>query len=384
MRNLKKLVVGFAVCAAFGAGSAQADIKVGVIVSLTGQAASLGIPANQTIALWPKEIAGQKLELTTLDDASDPTKATLAARKLTSEHNVDILVGPSVTPTALAAMQVAGETKTPMISMSGGGAIVLPQEGVRTWVFKMPPSEEIQLNQIFNSMKKKGEKTLSIVGMNNAYGQVFIDEAAKYAPKAGIKIVSVERFGGTDTSFVSQALKIIAAKPDAVFIAAAGTPAAMPQIELSSRGYKGTQYQTQAVANNDYLRIGGKAIEGTLMTVSPLLVAEQLPDSNIIKPVAMKYVKAVEAKYGPGSRTLFGGQAWDVSLMLEKAIPVALKKAKPGTAEFRVALRDALENIKDLVLTEGVYSMSVKDHNGADARSQVLVEVKDGKWKYVP
>jgi branched-chain amino acid transport system substrate-binding protein len=213
---------------------------------------------------------------------------------------------------------------------------------------------------------------------------VFIDEAAKYAPAAGIKIVSVERFGGTDTSFVSQALKIIAAKPDAVFIAAAGTPAAMPQIELTNRGYKGTQYQTQAVANNDYLRIGGKAIEGTLMTVSPLLVAEQLPDSNIIKPVAMKYVQTVEAKYGPGSRTLFGGQAWDVSLMLEKAIPVALQKAKPGTPEFRLALRDALENIKDLVLTEGVYSMSVKDHNGADARSQVLVEVKDGKWKYVP
>lgn len=384
MHNFRKLLTGLAVCAAFGAGSAQADIKVGVIVSLTGQAASLGIPANQTIALWPKEIAGQKLELTTLDDASDPTKATLAARKLTSEHNVDILVGPSVTPTALAAMQVAGESKTPMISMSGGGAIVHPQEGVRTWVFKMPPSEEIQLNQIFNSMKKKGEKTLSIIGMNNAYGQVFIDEAAKYAPAAGIKIVSVERFGGTDTSFVSQALKIIAAKPDAVFIAAAGTPAAMPQIELTNRGYKGTQYQTQAVANNDYLRIGGKAIEGTLMTVSPLLVAEQLPDSNIIKPVAMKYVQAVDAKYGPGSRTLFGGQAWDVSLMLEKAIPVALKKAKPGTPEFRLALRDALENIKDLVLTEGVYSMSVKDHNGADARSQVLVEVKDGKWKYVP
>lgn len=384
MRNLKKLVVGLAVCAAFGAGSAQADIKVGVILSLTGQAASLGIPAKETLEIWPKEIAGQKLDITILDDSSDPTAATLAARKLTSEYKVDVLVGPSVTPTALAALQVAGESKTPMISLSGGGAAVVPQEGARTWAFKMPPSEEIQLNEIFNSMKKKGEKTLSIIGMNNAYGQVFIDEAKKFAPAAGVKIVSVERFGGTDTSFVSQALKIIAAKPDAVFIAAAGTPAAMPQIELTNRGYKGTQYQTQAVANNDYLRIGGKAVEGTLMTVSPMLVAEQLPDSNIIKPVALAYVKKFEAKYGPGSRTLFGGQAWDVTLMLDKAIPVALKKAKPGTAEFRLALRDALENIKDLVLTEGVYSMSVKDHNGADARSQVLVEVKDGKWKYVP
>jgi len=381
MRNVRKLLVGLAVCAAFG--SAHADVKVGVILSLTGPAASLGIPEKQTLEMWPKEIAGQKIDVTVLDDASDPTKATLAARKLTSERNVDILVGPSVTPTALAAMQVAGETKTPMLSLSGGGAIIYPQEGARTWVFKMPPSEKIQLDNIFNTMKKRGEKTLSVVGANDAYGQVFINDVEKYAPAAGIKVVSVERFGGTDTSFVSQALKIIAAKPDAVFIAASGTPAAMPQIELTNRGYKGTQYQTQAVANNDYLRIGGKAIEGTLMTVAPMLVAEQLPDSNASKAVAVPYIKAFEKIHGPGSRSLFGAEIWDVTLFLKNVIPVAMKKAKPGTPEFRVALRDALENVKDLVLTQGVYTMSVKDHNGADARSQVMVKIEHGKWKYI-
>ncbi|HWK60190.1 MAG TPA: ABC transporter substrate-binding protein [Eoetvoesiella sp.] len=381
MRNVRKLLVGLAVCAAFG--SAHADVKVGVILSLTGPAASLGIPEKQTLEMWPKEIAGQKIDVTVLDDASDPTKAALAARKLTSENKVDILVGPSVTPTALAAMQVAGETKTPMLSLSGGGAIIYPQEGARTWVFKMPPSEKIQLDNIFNTMKKRGEKTLSVVGANDAYGQVFINDVEKYAPAAGIKVVSVERFGSTDTSFVSQALKIIAAKPDAVFIAASGTPAAMPQIELTNRGYKGTQYQTQAVANNDYLRIGGKAIEGTLMTVAPMLVAEQLPDSNASKAVAVPYIKAFEKIHGPGSRSLFGAEIWDVTLFLKNVIPVAMKKAKPGTPEFRVALRDALENVKDLVLTQGVYTMSVKDHNGADARSQVMVKIEHGKWKYI-
>jgi len=381
MRNVRKLLVGLAVCAAFG--SAHADVKVGVILSLTGPAASLGIPEKQTLEMWPKEIAGQKIDVTVLDDASDPTKAALAARKLTSENKVDILVGPSVTPTALAAMQVAGETKTPMLSLSGGGAIIYPQEGARTWVFKMPPSEKIQLDNIFNTMKKRGEKTLSVVGANDAYGQVFINDVEKYAPAAGIKVVSVERFGSTDTSFVSQALKIIAAKPDAVFIAASGTPAAMPQIELTNRGYKGTQYQTQAVANNDYLRIGGKAIEGTLMTVAPMLVAEQLPDSNASKAVAVPYIKAFEKIHGPGSRSLFGAEIWDVTLFLKNVIPVAMKKAKPGTPEFHVALRDALENVKDLVLTQGVYTMSVKDHNGADARSQVMVKIEHGKWKYI-
>ena len=383
MRIFTKLFVGLAACSAFGL--AHADVKVGVILSLTGPAASLGIPEQQTITMWPTEVAGQKLAVTVLDDASDPTAASVAARKLISEYNVDILVGPSVTPTALAAMQVAGEVKVPMISLSGGGAVVLPQTGARTWAFKMPPSEEIQLNVIFDSMKKKGEKTLSIIATNNAYGQVFIDEAKKVAPSAGIEIVSVERFGATDTSFVSQALKIKEKNPDAVFIAAAGTPAAMPQIELKNRGYSGTQYQTQAVANNDYLRVGGKALNGTLVTVAPLLVAEQLPDDNVIKPVALSYVEAFEKKYGKGSRSLFGGMAWDAALLLEQAIPVALKSAKPGTPDFRLALRNALENdIKDVVLTEGVYTMSADDHNGADARSQVLVEIQDGAWKYVP
>lgn len=381
MRYFKRILAGIAVCAAFGV--AHADVKVGVILSLTGPAASLGIPENETVPMWPKEIAGQKLDVMVLDDASDPTAATLAARKLVTEFKADILVGPSVTPTALAAMQVAGETKTPMISLSGGGAIIEPQEGPRTWVFKMPPSEKIQLDLVFNSMKKKGEKTLAIIGTKDGYGQVFIDQAKKYAPEAGIKIVDIERFARSDTAFVSQALKIMATKPDAVFIAAAGTPGAMPQLELKKRGYTGTQYQTQAVANNDYLRVGGKAIEGTLMTVAPMLVAEQLPESNVIKPVALSYVKAFEKVHGPGSRSLFGGEMWDVSLFLDHVIPVALKTAKPGTPEFRQALRDALENVKDLVLTQGVYSMSVKDHNGADSRSQVLVEVKDGKWKYV-
>lgn len=382
MQMFKKILFGLAACVAFSLS--HADVNVGVILSLTGPAASLGIPAQQTIEMWPETIGGQKLVVTILDDASDPTSATLAARKLTTRNNVDILIGPSITATALAVLEVAGETKTPMITMSGGGAVVIPQEGPRKWAFKMPPSEEIQLNVIFNRMKKRGEKTLTIVAAKDGYGQVFIDEATKLAPAAGIEIVSVERFASNDTSFVSQALKIKGKKPDAVFIAASGTPAAMPQIELKKVGYTGTQYQTQAVANNDYLRVGGKAVEDTFMSVSPILVAEQLPETSIVKPVALNYVKKVKDKHGMGALSLFGGTAWDANLLLEHVVPLAMKSAKPGTPEFRSALRDALENdIKNLVLAEGVYTMSPKNHNGADERSQVLVEVKNGGWKFV-
>lgn len=381
MKSLSAIVAGlFAVVASV---SAHADINVGVILSLTGPAASLGIPAKNTVALWPKEIAGQKLNVTVLDDASDATAATIAARKLTQENKVDILVGPSVTPTSLAALQIAGETQTPMVSLGGGGALVSPQEGPRRWAFKMPPSEEIQLQVIFDRMKKNKERSLAIVAINNAYGQTFLDVAQKMAPRQGISIAAVERYNATDTSFVSQALKLMSAQPDAVFIAAAGTPAAMPQIEVRQRGFTKTIYQTQAIANNDFLRVGGKALEGTLLPVSPMLVAEQLPASNPVKAIALDYVKKYEAQYGAGSRSLFGGLAWDAMLLIENAVPIALKVAKPGTIEFRQALRGALEKGKNQVITHGVFSMSAADHNGADKRSQVLVKIDSGKWQYV-
>ena len=363
------------------ATSARADLNIGVILSLTGPAASLGIPARDAVQLWPKEIAGQKLHVTILDDASDPTAATLAARKLTTENQIDVLVGPSITPTSLAALQVAGDAGTPIITLAGSNAIVLPAEGARRWAFKLPPSEDIQLKFVFDDLKKKGLRRLAVVAVGNAYGQTFLDVAQKSAQQAGIEIVDVQRFVATDTSFVAQTLKLLGVRPDAVFIAAAGTPALLPQLELRSRGYAGQIYQTQAVANNDFLRLGGARIEGTLLPVAPMLVAEQLPATNPVRATAVAYVAKYEAVNGAASRSLFGGVAWDAYLLIEAAATQVLKKVSPGTPAFRSELRDSLEKLRDIVLTEGVYSMTAADHNGADVRSQVLVTVREGKWQ---
>ncbi len=379
---LAKSLVGL-VAGVVLATAARADVNVGVILSLTGAGASLGIPAKNTVDLWPKEIAGQKLVVTILDDTSDPTAASVAARKLTSEYKVDVLVGPSITPTSLAAVQVAGDTETPIITLAGSNAIVLPADGPRRWAFKMPPGEEVPLKMIFDHLKKKGQKRLAIVAVSNAYGQTFVDVAQKMAPAAGIEIVDVERYAATDTSFVAQTLKLLTTKPDAVLVAAAGTPALMPQLEIKNRGFAGTVFQTQAIANNDYLRIGGAAVNGTLLPVSPMLVAEQLPASNQVKAVAVAYVNKYEAANGPASRTLFGGMAWDAYLLLDNALPAVVKATPPGTPAFRKALRDALEKTKNLTLTEGVYTTSATDHNGADERSQVMVTIDNGKWRFV-
>ena len=200
----------------------------------------------------------------------------------------------------------------------------------------------------------------------------------------GIQIVANERYNRTDTSVTGQALKIFAAKPDAVLVAASGTPAVLPQRALKERGYAGLYYQTHGVANNDFLRVGGKDVEGTFLPAGPVLVAAQLPDSHPLKKSANIYIAKYEAANGKGSVSTFGGHAWDAGKLMEAAVGPALKKAKPGTVEFRIALRDALEAVKEVAGAHGVFNMSAKDHLGLDQRARVMVKVEAGAWKYQP
>lgn len=363
---------------------ARADIQIGVVLSLTGPGASLGIPENDTVKLWPKTIAGEKVVVTVLNDNSDPTAAATAARKLITENKVDVLVGSSVTPPSIAMVEVAGEHKVPLLSLAGGGAIVEPQEGARKWAFKFSPTEALANANLLAHMKKIKVQTVGVIALSNAYGEGFLKSFEKLAGEQGVKVVAVERYATTDTSVVGQVAKLMAAKPDAVYVAASGTPGALPQLELAQRGYGGTVYQTQGIANADFLRVGGKAVEGTFVTTAPVLVAEQLPESDPIRKPAVEYVTKFEAAYGPNTRSLFGATAWDVFLMLDKVGQDAMKTAKPGTPEFRAAIRDGMENLKDFVTAEGVFTMSPKDHNGVDARCQVLVRIENGRWKLVP
>ena len=379
-----KMVAGVMLAAtALLAGPAVADINIGVVLSLTGPGASLGIPENDTVKLWPATMGGEKVVVTVLNDNSDPTAAATAARKLITENKVDVLIGSSVTPPSIAMVEVAGESKIALLSLAGGGAIVEPQEGNRKWAFKFSPTETFSTELIVAHALKTNVKNFAVIGVANAYGDGFVKNFERIATAKGLKIVASERYATTDTSVVGQVVKLLAAKPDAIYIAASGTPGALPQIELAQRGWKGPVYQTQGVANNDYLRVGGKALEGTFMTTAPVLVAEQLADSNPIKKPAVEYVTKFEGTYGPHTRSLFGATAWDVFFMLDKVVG-SIKTARPGTPEYRAAIRDGMEGLKDFVSAEGFYTMSDKDHNGVDARCQVLVKIENGRWKLVP
>jgi branched-chain amino acid transport system substrate-binding protein len=358
--------------------TARGDINVGVTLSATGAAASLGIPERNTFELLPTAIAGQKINWIVLDDGSDTTKAVTNTRKLLSEDKVDVIVGSTVTPNSLAMIDIVADAETPMIAMAASGRVVDPANPKTKWVFKTPQSDSLMADAIAVSMKANGVKTLGYIGFNDAYGDSWLTEIKRSAQTAGIKVVAEEKYNRNDSSVTGQILKIVAANPDAVLIGASGTPAATPQKDLATRNYKGKVYQTHGVANPDFLRVVGKEGNGTILPAGPMLVYEQLPASNPVKKSAAEYVTKYEAKYG--TRSTFGGHAWDAYLLLSHAIPDALKKAKPGTKEFRAALRDGLENAKDVFGAHGVFNMTPQDHNGLDNRARMMIKIEDGKW----
>jgi branched-chain amino acid transport system substrate-binding protein len=365
-------------------GAALADINVGVTVSATGPAASLGIPEKNTIALMPTTIAGQKVNYIVLDDASDTTKAVANTRKLITEDKVDVILGSTTTPNSLAMIDAVSEAQVPMISMAASARIVEPQDAKKRWVFKTPQNDIMMSLAIVQHMADNGVKKVGFIGFADAYGEGWYGEFSKAAALKGIQIVANERYARNDTSVTAQVLKLVGAQPDAVLIAGSGTPAALPANALAERGYTGKMYQTHGVANNDFLRVGGKAVEGTFLPAGPVLVADQLPANHPLKKSALNYVQKYEAAYGKGSVSTFGAHAWDAGLLMTAAVPVALKMAQPGTPAFRAALRDALEQVKELPGAHGIFNMSAADHLGLDQRARVMVKIEGGAWKYQP
>ena len=366
-----------------GTGVALAETRIGVIASSTGPAAVVGIPQKNTVALLPSEIGGQKIEYIVLDDASDPTSAVTNVRKLLAEHKVDALIGPTTTPAALAILDFVAEAKTPLLTTVGSSSVIQPMDDKKRWVFKTTQNDDLIATALLANMTAAGIRTVGFIGFNDPYGENWYKVFAPMAEEAGIRIVAGERFNRTDPSVTGQALKLISARPDAVFIAATGGPAVLPQFSLQEKGYKGRIYQTHGVATNDFIRLGGKAVEGTLMAGGPMLVAAELPQGNPIKAVAEGYVKAYEGNYGAGSMSTFGANTFDAGLLLQKAIPQALAKARPGSAEFRAALRDALEQSREVVGAQGIFNMSPQNHNGMDQRARVMMTVTGGKWVLV-
>lgn len=378
MNALKPLALAIAALAF--ATTAQADITIGVSVPLTGPTSALGIPCKNGITLWPTSIGGEKLNVIILDDATDPTIGVKNARRFVTEDKVDLIVGSAATPIAVAMSDVAAEAKTVQLTLS---PIVLP-EGKGAWSFRLPQSTAVMAIPIVEHWKKTGAKTFGYIGYSDAYGEAWLKDITAQATAAGLKSVGVERFARADTSITGQALKLVSAKPDVILIGASGSGAAMPAKGLVERGFPRDKiYQTHGAATMDLIRVGGKDVEGSYVSSGPALVAPKLPDSNPSKVLGSRYIKEYEKAFGPNTANQFGAHAFDAAIVLEKIIPVALKKAKPGTPEFRAALKDALENSGHIPVSQGVLNYTATDHFGFTPDTGVLLKVVNGDWQVV-
>lgn len=359
------------------AGVAQADINIGVSLSLTGHLSSLGLPIKASLPLWPERIGGEKLNLVVLDDASDSTAAATNARRFIVESKVDLLLGSSGVPAVLAMAQVASDAKTVQLAFAPA-----PRPGGKgDWTFPLPQPVTLMSDAVAKRMVQDKVRKVAFLGWNEGYGEMWLQAFGASAKRAGIEVVATERFSPPDTAITAQALKVMSARPDAVLVVAAGSAAAMPQINLRERGWTGAIYQAHGAASPDLVRVGGKRMDGAILPAGPVLVAEQLADASPIKPVALDYVSAFEKTHGANSRTQFGAHAHDALKVLQRIVPVALKNAKPGTAEFRQALRDALESEKEIVISHGVLNFTPTDHIGFDERGVVMLKIEAGRFK---
>jgi branched-chain amino acid transport system substrate-binding protein len=370
------------VLAVLSAG-AQAQLKVGIDLSSTGPAATIGITSKNAMLMWPKTIAGQQAEYIFLDDGSDPGAAVRNIRKLITEDKVDVIVGPNITPAAMAALDPVSEYQTPMITLIGSALVVEPQEGKKVWAFKMAQTDSAMADVMTRTMVNRNVKTVGFIGFADSYGDSWFNEFSKFAELRHIKVVASERYNRTDTSVTGQVLKLMAAKPDAILIAGAGTPAVLPQRTLVERGYTGAIYQTHGIATPEFIKLGGKDVEGTLFPTQPVVVARTLPADHPSKKAALSFVEAYEAKYGKNTVTQFAGDAAGVYPRLQDAVTRALKTTQPGTQAFRLALRSELEHAHELVVPNGVVNTSAKDHVGLDQRASVMGVIRNGQFTYL-
>jgi branched-chain amino acid transport system substrate-binding protein len=352
------------------------EITIGITLSTTGPAAALGVPERNVLDFVPKDIAGVPLKLIVLDDGGDPAAATTNARRFVTESRADIIIGSSVVPSSLAVSSVANEAGVPHFSLAP-----MPFTPAREkWSVDMPQPVAIVGKVMYDHMKANNVKTVGYIGYSDSYGDLWFKDLKDQTAPMGMTIVDDERFARPDTSVLGQTLKLVAANPDAILIGAAGTGAGLPQSELRVRGYKGLIYQTHGAASMDFIRIAGTAAEGVLMASGPVMVPEGQPDSALTKAPGLALVTAYEAKYGPDSRSQFAGHSYDAFEILKRVVPVALKSAKPGTPEFREAIRQALLSEKEMAASQGVYNFTETDRNGVDDRSRILLTVKSGKY----
>ncbi len=360
---------------------AQEAYKIGAIFSITGPGSSLGIPERDTALMIEADVnakGGVKgpdgkmhpLKLVIYDDASDETKAVLAAKKLIDEDKVAAIVGTTLSGTSLAIVDTVQKAEVPLVSCAAAAKIVEPV-AERKWVFKTPQSDHLIVGILVDYLKSKGLTKVGWLSVDYAFGQQGWIEFEKAAQKAGLAIAANEKFGQKDVDMTPQLTRVKAANPQAVVIWSIPPSASIATKNYADLGMTAPLFQSHGVGNKKYIELAGAAANNVVFPAGKLLVAEQLADNDPQKAALLAYARDFEVKYGP--RNTFGGHAWDAVQLVVHAME------KAGTDRAKV--RSAVEATKNFVGITGVFDFSPADHNGLDRRAAVMIQIADGQWR---
>ncbi|CAN5733754.1 ABC transporter substrate-binding protein [soil metagenome] len=381
------IVVGAACSAPTDTASGDETIRIGVVVSVTGTASSLGEPERNTIQLFEEEfseIGGTEVEWIVEDDASDPTQAVTAVKQMIDQENVHAVVCCTVSPNSLAIIETIDGDEVPNISLAASAQIVEPA-AEREWVFKTPQNDALMIDVLTDHMLEQGIESVAFLGFDDAYGEGGLAAFEQVITEKPIEMTGSETFAREDTDVTAQLTQLSRDNPDAYLIWAIPPGADVAQKNLVDLGLEGVVYQSHGVANATFLELGGNAIEGTYLPAGKLLTADDLPDDDAQKNVLLAYRDGYEEEHGEGSANTFGGHAYDAMLVLDGAVERALEgDADPSDVEaFRSTLRDEIETTSGLAGTGGVFSYSADDHAGLDTEAVVMLEVSGGNWSLI-
>lgn len=374
--TLKKLAAGVALTLGALSAFAAEPIKIGSVLSVTGPAAFLGDPELKTLQMYVDElnkkggVIGRPLQLVHYDDGSDASKANGFVKRLIEDDNVDVLVGGTTTGATMSMVPVVEKANIPFISLAGAVVIIEP---VKKWVFKMPHTDRMAAEKVFEDMKKRGISKVALLSETSGFGNSGKKETEGVAAKYGITLVANESYGPKDTDMSPQLTKIrTSAGVQAVFVFGLGQGPAIVTKNYKQLGMDLPLYHAHGVASDEFIKLAGPAAEGVRLPAAGLLVADKLAANDPQKAVAQAYSKAYTTQWKSDVST-FGGHAYD-------GLMVAVDAIKRANSTDKAKVRDAIEATKGYVGTGGVVNMSATDHMGLDLSAFRMLEIKGGDW----
>jgi branched-chain amino acid transport system substrate-binding protein len=359
--------------------ASKGEVKVGVNLELSGPASVWGQPQLNAVRLLAEQInaaggaGGWKIKLVEYDNKSNETESLVVTRRLIEQDGVAAIIGGGTTPTTMPLIPVVTEAGVPLVSIGSSNAIVEPVSE-RKWVFKTPSNSRDIATRMLAFLKSKGWTKVAFMSVNNAYGDAGLKEFTALAPGSGVEVVAQEKFGATDTDMKPQLTRMKGANPQAIVVWAIPPAASIVDKNYKELGLTIPIIHDHGASSWTYVELSEGAANGAYVVTVKSMVADQLPDTDKVKAVALKYVKDYEAKYGKKAGGI-DAMAYDAMLLLSKAIEKA--------GSDRKAIRDALEGLTGVVGATGVFNLSAQNHNGLAPDDLVVAQIKDNRWVLV-